>query len=685
MARCGTKRRPDAGYCLFGAKNLIEQVQALSGEIEGVRQAEDIEYVHRMRVASRRVRAALPLFEDCFAPDDYRRWKREIRQITRALGAARDADVQIDFLREYLGSLEGEQTPPWGEPVFRLRSGESDPKESLSLPAPPESRNSQRPGLMGGLKGFFSRFRGRRAEPADTAGAPIAVAPTEQQYLRPGAGCLLLRLRQRRESLQPDVIAALDHLIAKKTVPEMQEAYRQIIVEARIRHTDVHTPYTYERAFFHISMRIEELFSHEPFVSMPDQIEEHHEMRIAAKRLRYTMEIFADLYGDGLKAPIKAIKKLQDLLGDMHDCDVWVDSLPQFLDEERERTLRYFGHPGPIRLLEPGITHLRDERKQKRSELYTAFAAYWTELAEEGVWERLRETISVPLQASYQGALQELADGRDDPKPHLALIGDVHANLPALEAVLDDARRRGATAVLNTGDFVGYGAFPDDVVDLMRQEHVISVIGNYDVQVLAWKRLKGRQKPKKPEKRTAMKWAHRHLSGENRTYLSALPREVRLTLGGKRIFVTHGSPASITEYITAETPAARLRELARMAHADIIVTGHAHRPFAREVDGVWFINTGSVGRPDDGDPRACYALLELDPVSVCHLRVPYDVEAAATALTRRGLPETFGRMIRTGRCLDDVAGGGQAPAPETTAYAATPVPEAKEDGQEDQH
>ncbi|MDN7024880.1 CHAD domain-containing protein [Methanoculleus sp. FWC-SCC1] len=650
MARSRKDRGPDPGYCLFGAKNLIKQVQALNAEIDGVRQAEDIEYIHRMRVASRRIRAALPLFEDCFAPGDYKRWRREIRQITRALGAARDADVQIDFLQEYRDSLGVEQTPPWGEPAFLLHNGGNEPGEVSPLPSPADA--------------------GR-----------VAIVPG-QQYLRPGAECLLLRLQQHRRRLQPDVIAALDHLIESETVPQMQEACRRIIVEARIRHTDVHTPRSYERAFFHISMRLEELFSHEPFVTMPDQIEEHHEMRIAAKRLRYTMEIFADLYGDGLKTPIKAVKKLQDLLGDMHDCDVWVDDLLRFRDAERERTVQYFGHAGPFRFLEPGISHLHDERKKKRDELYTAFVAYWAELAQEGLWERLRETISVPLQASYQGALQGLADGRDDPGALLALIGDVHANLPALEAVLEDARRRGATAILNTGDFVGYGAFPDEVVDLVRREHVISVVGNYDLRVLAWRRLKNGQKPKKPAKRTAMKWAHKRLSEENRTYLSALPQEVRLTLGGKRILVTHGSPASITEYITAETPVTRLRELAHMAHADVVVTGHAHRPFVREVDGVWFINTGSVGRPDDGDSRACYALLDLDPVSVCHLRVPYDVEAAATALAREGLPETFGRMIRAGRSFDDIADGKQGA--EATAYGVTPAPEVKRDGQNDQ-
>jgi len=240
----------------------------------------------------------------------------------------------------------------------------------------------------------------------------------------------------------------------------------------------------------------------------------------------------------------------------------------------------------------------------------------------------------------------------------VALIGDVHANLPALEAVLAHADEQGADAIWNVGDFVGYGAFPDEVVRLLREREALSIAGNYDLKVLAFKEKRKKwRKKKRPEKYFAFKWAYEHLSKESRHYLRFLSQEVRMKVKGRRILLTHGSPASNEEPLTPETPEKRLRELARMAKADLIVCGHSHRPFVRQVDGVRFVNTGSVGRPDDGDPRACYAILRIDAktLEVHHYRVAYDVERAVAAIRASGLPEAFAEMTLQGRSLDQIA------------------------------
>src|SRR4030042_928233 len=84
--------------CIFGVQRILPLLDAFLGEIDGVRSAQDIEHIHRMRVASRRIRAALPLFKSCFPKKKFRVWMRELQKITRALGDARDADVQIAFL-----------------------------------------------------------------------------------------------------------------------------------------------------------------------------------------------------------------------------------------------------------------------------------------------------------------------------------------------------------------------------------------------------------------------------------------------------------------------------------------------------------------------------------------------------------------------------------------------------------
>jgi putative phosphoesterase len=240
----------------------------------------------------------------------------------------------------------------------------------------------------------------------------------------------------------------------------------------------------------------------------------------------------------------------------------------------------------------------------------------------------------------------------------VALIGDIHANLPALEAVLAHAREQGIRRVWNVGDILGYGPFPDEVVQLLRKdEDVVSILGNYDRKVLQFRKKQEKwAKTKEPLKYLAFEWAYENLSKKSRKYLRFLSQELKIKIRGHRVLLTHGTPASDAELLYPDTPDKRLQELARMTKADIIVVGHSHQAFAREVDGVWFINTGSVGRPDDGDPRACYAVLRFqgEELTVQHHRVEYEVDRTVAAIHERELPEAFAKMFLQGRNLDAV-------------------------------
>jgi putative phosphoesterase len=239
----------------------------------------------------------------------------------------------------------------------------------------------------------------------------------------------------------------------------------------------------------------------------------------------------------------------------------------------------------------------------------------------------------------------------------VALIGDVHANLPALEAVLRDIRKSKVDAVWNTGDFVGYGAFPDEVVKRLRRQKAVSIIGNYDRKVLQVKEKKEEwQKTKHPLKYLAFKWSYDQLSKDSRQYLRSLPEELELEVEGRKVLVVHGSPASIKEHLSSETPERRLKELAALTKADIIICGHSHRPFNRELEGKMFINPGSVGRSEEGDPRACYAVLELKNrfLQVRHFRIEYDIRKAVEGIRKSKLPEEFAEMFIKGRTLNEV-------------------------------
>lgn len=251
----------------------------------------------------------------------------------------------------------------------------------------------------------------------------------------------------------------------------------------------------------------------------------------------------------------------------------------------------------------------------------------------------------------------------DPSSKRIILLGDVHANLPALEAVLSHARSLGASNIWNTGDFVGYGPFPDEVVKRLQREGAISIIGNYDLKVLKFPaRHKKWRQSKHPQKFLAFRWAYQNLSETSRAFLQSLPQEIILKEAGKRILLTHGSPASIGEVLTPETSESRLEELLNLAvehHGapiNAVICGHSHQAFCRQVQGAWFINTGSVGRPDDGDPRACYAILSIgqELFQVEHYRVPYDIARAVQAIQTCGLPETFAQMLIQGRDLESV-------------------------------
>ena len=234
----------------------------------------------------------------------------------------------------------------------------------------------------------------------------------------------------------------------------------------------------------------------------------------------------------------------------------------------------------------------------------------------------------------------------------VAMLGDAHANLSALKAVLADIDARGVDAVWNVGDFVGYGANPEEVVALLARRADVSIMGNYDRKVLSFPDKKDKWfSSKNPEKFYAFQYAWEHLSEDSRRHLASLPAEARLTAGGLSVLLVHGSPQAEDEPLTDDTAESRLAELAAKCDAEVVVCGHSHRAMCRQVGQVVFVGTGSVGRPEGGDRRACYATMEIDAerIEVEHHRVAYDVDEAVEAIRASDQPEAFARMVLTGQ------------------------------------
>ena len=244
----------------------------------------------------------------------------------------------------------------------------------------------------------------------------------------------------------------------------------------------------------------------------------------------------------------------------------------------------------------------------------------------------------------------------------LALLSDVHANLPALEAVLADIDTRpGIAATCHLGDLVGYAPWPNEVVTMIAARGVAGVAGNYDSTVATDHAHCGcrYEDPRQEElSHASYAWTRLHTSATTKAWLGALPfrLDVRPFGGhaaGPTLTLLHGNQVLNTVYVTADRSDAFLAKMGRGVGAkagDVVAFGHTHVPWHREVEGVHYLNTGSVGRPKDGDPRAAYVLLDIAPREVHSevVRVAYDVERVGRAIVSAGLPGEFAHFLASG-------------------------------------
>jgi len=235
----------------------------------------------------------------------------------------------------------------------------------------------------------------------------------------------------------------------------------------------------------------------------------------------------------------------------------------------------------------------------------------------------------------------------------LALISDIHGNHLALRAVLDDIKTRGADAVYCLGDLVGYAPFPNEVTEIIRQEGIPTVIGNYDDGVGFDRFVCGCDFPNEAAQlagEQSLTWTKTHTTEANKTFLRSLPKMISIKEEGQDFLLAHGSPRALNEYILENTAEEILDEIFQQIEADILCVGHTHKPFYRNFKGRLVINAGSAGRPKHGDPNALYCMVTTDnQLGVEFLKVPYDSKAIAGAILAEGLPSVFADPVRTGK------------------------------------
>jgi len=238
----------------------------------------------------------------------------------------------------------------------------------------------------------------------------------------------------------------------------------------------------------------------------------------------------------------------------------------------------------------------------------------------------------------------------------IAIFGDIHANLEALEAVLEDARAQGTTDYVCMGDIVGYNADPVACLEIVKEMNCPVIKGNHDEDASGEHSLESMN----PVAAAALEWTRAQLTEEHRQWLRRL-RMVRQVADFTIVHATLDQPAN-WNYVTN-----RFDAMSNFSYqfTQLCFHGHTHVPrvyvksdkvhevpaesIAIEANSKYFINVGSVGQPRDGDWRACYAIYDIDHNLVVFRRVEYDIKKTQEKILAAGLPEMLAERLADGR------------------------------------
>jgi putative phosphoesterase len=232
----------------------------------------------------------------------------------------------------------------------------------------------------------------------------------------------------------------------------------------------------------------------------------------------------------------------------------------------------------------------------------------------------------------------------------VAVVTDIHANLPALEAALARVEELGIERVHCGGDLVGYGPHPNEVCALIEEREIPTIYGNYDYAIGRDLEDCGCAYPTEHERELGQRsvdWTLAHTDRRAKDFMRDLPFDLRFRVGDWAIHLVHGSPRKVNEYLFEDKPASLYERLAGAEEADALIFGHTHKPWVHRYGGVLFVNCGSVGKPKDGDPRAAFAILRdvAGDLDVTIERVEYDAEGVAREVAAAGLPGEYAEKL----------------------------------------
>ncbi|MDR7210224.1 metallophosphoesterase family protein [Flavobacterium piscis] len=239
----------------------------------------------------------------------------------------------------------------------------------------------------------------------------------------------------------------------------------------------------------------------------------------------------------------------------------------------------------------------------------------------------------------------------------IAIISDIHANLPAFEETLKSIEENEVDAIYCLGDLVGYNIWPNAVINEIRKRKIPTIAGNHDVKAV--------EIHKNEIVGDTTTIAYKMIAKNNIEYLSDLPAHIKLefTLNNQMLTMlfVHGSPFSNTEYLFENKDEKELLDIFQKTGTDILVCGHTHIPYHRIIESknqtnkyYHAINAGSVGKPKDGNIKSCYAIITINKKSNCSnkesinvkfIRVKYDIEKVVKTLENSELPSSYAKTL----------------------------------------
>ncbi len=318
------------GYSILNlaCQTLRRYTETIQKNLDGAAQGQDIECIHQVRVACRRLRTALRLFAEYPNEGLVQKWRKESKRLRKDLRKARDLDVQIQFLEELFQKVSSKH------------------KKAL-----------------------------------------------------PGIQRLGLRLRQDRQRLQKRTRKSAERFCRQNILTEIH------LETERLLHSGNSTDRVGQTSAVRaagpaICKMMKETMALLDCLQDKKDIQGHHRLRIAVKRLRYTLEIFEPAFENGLDAFIQPLKKMQTLLGDLNDCAAWPALLERFSTEEKERTRNYFGQVRPFRRLEAGLDLVRRNRKKRWQTLFNQVCKWTAKLEKDGFWNSLAERFAAPQESN---------------------------------------------------------------------------------------------------------------------------------------------------------------------------------------------------------------------------------------------------------------------------------------------